>query len=123
MTEADFEARVTALTEDMYRVAATLLRGHHVDELVHLVPHERPAGLQVLEERVGLVLGYDADAPDAGVDAVREREVDDAELAAEIDRGLRPGLGELLEPAAAPSGEHQSHGVLYCFPVNHRCAP
>lgn len=28
MTEADFEARVTALTEDMYRVAATLLRGH-----------------------------------------------------------------------------------------------
>lgn len=29
MTEADFEARVTALTEDMYRVAATLLRGHH----------------------------------------------------------------------------------------------
>ena len=29
MTEADFEARVTALTEDMYRVAATMLRGHH----------------------------------------------------------------------------------------------
>ena len=60
---------------------------------------------------------------DAGVDAVREREVDDAELAAEIDRGLRPGLGELLEPAAASSGEHQCHGILYRFPVNHRCAP
>lgn len=29
MTETDFEARVTALTEDMYRVAASMLRSYH----------------------------------------------------------------------------------------------
>ena len=61
--------------------------------------------------RVRLVLGGDADAADAGVERVREREVDDADLAAEVDRGLGAAVGQLLEPAAAAAGEHVGHRV------------
>ena len=48
------------------------------------------------QQRMALVLGDDADAADARVDAVRQREVDDAELAAEVDRRLGAPVGELL---------------------------
>ena len=59
-----------------------------------------------------LVLRGDADAADAGVDAVGQREVDDAELAAERHRRLGAPVGELLQPAAAAPGQDQPVGVL-----------
>ncbi len=59
----------------------------------------------------GLVLRGDRDAPDAGVDGVRQREVDDAGLAAEEDRGLGALVGQLHQAAAAPAGQHIGHRV------------
>ena len=93
-------------------LAHVLLRGQQVDELVHLALQERPAALQVAQQAVRLVLRDDADAPDAGVHAVRQREIDDAELAAEIDRGLGAPVGQVLEPAAAAAGQHQGDRAL-----------
>jgi hypothetical protein len=63
--------------------ADLLLRRQDVDELVEAAVEEAPAALQVLDQALCLVLGGDADAADAGIDAVRQREVDDAEFAAE----------------------------------------
>ena len=58
-----------------------------------------------------LVLGGDADAADAGIERVGQREIDDARLAAEIDRRLGAPVGQFLEAAAAPAGQHIGHGV------------
>src|SRR5208283_3085848 len=53
----------------------------------------------------------DRDAANAGVERVRQREVDDARLAAEIHRRLGAPVGELEQPTAASAGEHIGHGV------------
>jgi hypothetical protein len=45
------------------------------------------------------------------VEGVRQREVDDARLAAEEHRRLGALVGEFHQPAAAPAGQHESHGV------------
>ena len=51
------------------------------------------------------------DAADAGIDRVGEREIDDAGLAAEIDRRLGAPVGQFHQPRAAPAGQHIGHGV------------
>ena len=84
-----------------------LLRRQDIDMLADAPVEEGPAALQVANQTVGLVLRGDADAAHARVDAVGEREVDDAVLAAEGHRGLATPVGELLQPAAASPGEHQ----------------
>jgi hypothetical protein len=84
-----------------------LLGGQQVDELVHLRLHETPAALHVAQQAVRLVLGDHADAADVGIEAVRQREVDDAELAAEVHRRLGPRVGQFLEPTATAAGQHQ----------------
>ena len=88
-------------------VVEALLGRQQVDELVELAAHEAPAALQMAQQRVRLVLGGDADAADSRVEAVREREVDDPELAAEVDRRLRAPIGELHQPRSASAREHQ----------------
>src|SRR5687767_13592593 len=60
---------------------------------------------------MGLVLRRHAKAADAGVQRVRQREIDDARLAAEIDGRLGAAIGQLLEAAAAPAGQHIGHGI------------
>jgi hypothetical protein len=92
-----------------------LLRRQQVDELVHLVLQKRPAALQMAQQAVALVLRDDADAAHTRVQAVRQREVDDAELAAEVHRRLGAPVGELAQAAAATAGEHQRHGALGQF--------
>jgi hypothetical protein len=92
-------------------VAHALLRGQHVDHLVELGPQEAPAALQVAHERVRLVLRDHRHAPDAGVQAVRQREVDDAELAAEVHGRLGAPVGQLLQAGAASAGQHQGDGA------------
>ncbi len=82
-----------------------------VEALVALGPEEVPAALQVADQAVGLVLGGDADAADARIERVRQREVDDAGLAAEIDRRFGAPVGQLLQPASAAAGQHVSHRV------------
>src|SRR5262249_49465511 len=81
-----------------------------VEALVALVPEEIPSALQMADQAVGLVLGRHADAADAGIERVREGEIDDAGLAAEIDRGLGPPICQLKKPAAPAAREHIGHG-------------
>ena len=85
--------------------------GQHVDHLVELGAQEAPAALQVAHQRVRLVLRDDRHAPDAGIEAIRQREVDDPELAAEVDRRLGASVGQLLEPGAAAARQHQGDGA------------
>src|SRR3990167_2646809 len=85
-----------------------LLRRQQVDEFVHLGLQKRPAPLQMPQQAVLLVLGRDADLLDPGIEAVGQRKIDDAELAAEIHGGFRPVVGELFQTGAAAAGEH--HG-------------
>ena len=82
-----------------------------VEALVASGPQEVPAVLQVPDQAVRLVLRGDADAPDAGIDRVRQGEVDDPRLAAEEHGGLGPAVGQLQQPAAASTRQHVGHGV------------
>src|SRR3954470_17127270 len=59
------------------------------------------------QQAVRLVLAQNGDPPDVRVEAVRQNEIDDAELAAEEHRRLGAPVGQLLEPAAASAGEDQ----------------
>ena len=72
-----------------------LLRRDDLDELAELAAQVAPAALDVLDQRVRLVLRQHRDLADAGVDAVRQHEIDDAELAAERRRRLAAILGEI----------------------------
>src|ERR1700733_13664651 len=94
-----------------HRFGYALGRRQDVEALVPLWPEEVPAALQMANEAVGLVLRGDRDAPNAGFARVRQSELYDARLAAEIDRGLRASVGELEQSAAAAAGEHVGHGV------------
>ncbi len=85
-----------------------LLRRDDLDELAELAAQVTPAALDVLDQRVRLVLREHRDLADAGVDAVRQREVDDAELAAERRRRLAAILGQVPEALAAAAGH--DHG-------------
>ena len=62
----------------------SLLCWQQIDKLVHFFIEECPAALNVLHQSVGLVLGDHAHTTDPGVDAVRQRKVDNAELTAEV---------------------------------------
>src|SRR5581483_1289449 len=89
----------------------TLAGGQDVETLVAFRPEEIPAHLQMPNQAMRLVLGRDSDATDAGVHGVREREIDDARLAAKVDGRLGAPVGELHQPAAAPAGEYEGQSV------------
>jgi len=89
---------------------APLLRRDDLHEFAELAPQVAPAALDVLDQRMRLVLGQHRDLSDAGVDAVRQREVDDAELAAERRGGLAAVLGEVSEPLPAAAGHDHGQG-------------
>ena len=59
----------------------------------------------MLHQSVGLVLGDHAHTTDPGVDAVRQRKVDNAELATKANRRLGDLLGECPQSAALSSCE------------------
>jgi len=84
-----------------------LLGREEVDELAHLAAQEAPAALQVAQQAVRLVLGEHGDLAKAGVDGVRQGEVDDAQLAAEVHGRLGPPVGQGAEPAAAAAGQDE----------------
>ena len=77
----------------------------------HVVPQQRrqpPHARHVPVEAVALVLSEDDDAEVAGVDEIREREVDEPVVAAERHRGLRPVGGEGQQALALAAREHKS---------------
>jgi hypothetical protein len=58
-----------------------------------------------------LVLRQDKNLADAGVDAVRQREIDYAELAGKRSRRLGPLVRKVAEPGAASARHDHSHGT------------
>ena len=84
--------------------------GQDIETLVAFRAEEVPAALHVADQAVRLVLGGDADAADAGVQRIGQREINDPALAAEIHRRLGADVGELLQPRAAAAGQHIGHG-------------
>ena len=93
------------------RLRNALRRRQDVEALVALWAEEVPAALQVADQAVRLVLRRHRDAANAGIERVRQGEVDDPRFAAEIDGGFGAPIGQLHQPTASPSGEHVGHGV------------
>ncbi len=102
------------------RLVEPLLRRQQVEKLAHFRAQKRPAHLQMAQQAVRLVLGQDGDAAHPRIEAVRQGEVDDAELAAKKNRRLGAPVGQLLEPAAAAAGENQ--GRAPAAPAAVECA-
>jgi hypothetical protein len=101
-------------------VLADLLLGRQdVDEFVEAAVEEAPAALQVLDQALRLVLRGDADAADAGIHAIRQREIDDAELAAERHGRLRAPVSELHQAAAPAAGQHDAERIAGDFTISH----
>lgn len=82
-----------------------------LDELACRAWQEAPAGLQMSEEAVGFVLSQNRHSPQAGVEAVRQREVDIAEMAAERDGRFALLARELTESCAVAAGENQGKAI------------
>jgi len=81
-----------------------LLRRNDLDELAEFAAQEAPALADVLDQRVRLVLRQHGDLPDTRVQAIREHEVDDLELAAEGRSRLATVFGQLLQALATAAG-------------------
>jgi hypothetical protein len=72
-----------------------------------------PVGLPDMPvERRGVELRQDEDAPDIGVQAIADRDVDEAVLAGDRDRRLRTKLGEREEPRALTAAEHERQNFI-----------
>jgi len=88
-----------------------LLRRQQLDELIETPVEEAPAALDVADQAVRLVLRGHTDLADAGIDAVGEREIEDAELAGKGHGRLGAKIGQLLEAGAASAGQDDGEGV------------
>ena len=84
--------------------AQTLLRRQDIDEFTEFPAEESPRAVDVPIETGGLVLRKHQDFPQPAVDAVREREIDDAVDAAERNGGLGAIDGEGLETRPLSAG-------------------
>ena len=93
-------------------LADALLRRQNLDEFAELLGDDAPAHADVAVERERLVLRGDEDAAQAGVDAVAEREVDDAVRSAEIDRRLGAVFRQRIQPLARAAREHDHQAVV-----------
>ena len=89
-------------------IAKPLLGGQDVHKLPHRGIEKAPTALQMLDQAMSLVLGGDAHAPNAGIDAIAQCKVDNSVLAAERKRRLGAPGGEPLEPGATAARENHS---------------
>ena len=89
------------------RLVEPLLRRQQIEKFVHLGAQKRPAHLQMPQQAVRFVLGEDSDATDVRIEAIRQRKIYDAELAAEKHGGLGAAVRQLFEAAAAAARQHQ----------------
>src|SRR5690606_28004476 len=102
-----------------YRVGSTfvprglhsLLSRQHFDELMQLAAQKSPAALDVPDQRVRLVLRQHADLANARIHAIGQREINDAEFAAEGHRRLGPPVSELLESRTASACQNKRQRV------------
>jgi len=107
-----------------------LLRRNHLDEFAEFAAHVSPAAMNVLDQRLRLVLGEHGDLAYPRVHAVGQHEIDDAELAAEWRRGLGAILRQSLESfattarhddceGAAGQAAHVASGSCACWAFGH----
>ncbi len=101
--------RVGGAAVPLRHAAARDVRLEQLHTAVVAVEVPRPAQPDVVVERARVVLGQDDDVIDIGVDAVRQREVDDPVLAAEGDGRLGPLLGQDRETLAFAAREDHCH--------------
>jgi hypothetical protein len=78
-----------------HRFRNTLAGRKNIEAFVALRAKEIPTHLQVADEAVGFVLRCHRDAPNSGVESIRERKVDDAGFSAEIDGRLGTSVRQL----------------------------
>ena len=91
----------------------SLLGRHYSYKLTQMiVVQKRPPVLNMSQQRIGFVLGHDAHFSDAGVEAVRQGEIDNPELASEMHGRLGPDIRKLLKPGTATSRKDQGRGFL-----------
>ena len=90
------------------------LRRHDGNELVGKNRRERPGAVDMLDQRLRLVLHQQIDRVDAGVDQVRQHEIDDAIASPERHGRLRAFEGERRQPCAFASGQHHGQHAGSC---------
>ena len=100
-------------------VRADALHGRQdLDELAQFLGHNAgPAFADVAIERERLVLGEDVDLAQVGVDAVGERDVDDAVVAAKGNRGLGAIARKGEEPFAGSACKQYTECVSHRVPA------
>ena len=85
--------------------------GQDIEIFVTFRAKEPPAALHVADQRMSLVLRRNGHLPDARVQRIRQGEVDDPGLAAEIDGRFRTPVRQLFQSAAPPARQHKGHGL------------
>jgi hypothetical protein len=93
-------------------LADALLRGKDFDEFAQLFRDDIPTHADVTIERQRFVLRGDVDMPQPGIDAVAEREVDDAVRPAEIHRRLRAIFRERIQAFSHSAGEQNHENIV-----------
>jgi len=92
-------------------IAQLLLRRHDVDVFAQAGLQEPPAAFDVTNQTLGLVLGQHPDAAQAGVNAVGENEVDDAQGPAKRHGRFGAVIRQATQPGASSASEDQRVGM------------
>ena len=95
-----------------------LARGQDIEAFVADGAQEVPAADEMPDQAVRLVLRGDSNVPDAGVEGIRQRKVDNPGLAPEVNRRLRAPGRQLHQPASPPPSQHIGH----CVTCQGRCS-
>ena len=91
-----------------------LLRWHHIDEFPQVAAEEPPpAQVDVTVQTHGLELRQQQHAPQATVQAIGQREIDDAVSPAERHGRLGAVSGQRLQSLAAPACQNHRQRVLH----------
>jgi len=85
----------------------------YLDKLPHFPGYDVPALANMAVQRKGLVLGKDVDPTQVRINAVGERDINNAVDSAKGDRRLSSVTGEWVEPLACPSGQQHSQRVFH----------
>jgi len=96
-----------------------LIGGQNSHEFIELAGQEAPGHLDMLDEAMAGVLREYGNSPDARIDGVREREIDDAKLAAEVDCRFGAVGREIEESTAPTAGEHDRRGAARQLEAGH----
>jgi len=106
---------VDVLVHGVGRALIPLLRDAHLRgkdfDVIAEAGERRPARANVTVQTEGLVLGENKNATKIRIDAVRERDVDDAVESAERNGGLGAIAGERPETFALASGKEYDDGI------------